>query len=161
MVSDMLMRSCLAMCLAAITQILPAQTSPLAMHLPTSSAIDVARMLARDLGYPIDRYKKLYFFDVLTTEGGKPWFAGYISVSFWGRQPINQFEINERTGQVVDSSTCELFDFPDLRVFQREQQHLSRSRPRSDEELKDEIGCDELTVVRKPVVPITKSGPKK
>jgi len=45
------------------------QQSPSAVHMPTSDAIDVARKLARDLGYPIDRYAQLYFFDVLTNKG--------------------------------------------------------------------------------------------
>src|ERR1051325_8165982 len=94
------------------------QQSPTAVHLPTSTVIDVARKVARDLGYPIDRYPNLYFFDVLTMEDGKPWFAQYISVGFYGNgHPINHFEINERTGQIVDSSTCNLFDFQDLRLF--------------------------------------------
>jgi hypothetical protein len=139
------------------------QRTPPTVHLPTSDAIDVARQLARDLGFPIDRYRKLYFFDVLTAEGGKPWFAGYTSIGFYGNgQPINHFEINERTGQVVDSTTCQVFDFPDLRVFQIGQQQLSGSRPRTTKELMEEIGCDELTVVRRPVVPITRSeSPKK
>jgi hypothetical protein len=138
------------------------QQSPPAVHLPTSEAIDLARKLARDLGYPIDRYPKLYYFDALTAEGGKPWFAGYVSIVFFGNNhPINHFNINEKTGQIVDSTLCQAFDFPDLRAFQRAQQQFSGSRPRTTEELLDEIGCDELTVVRKPVVPNSKSEPPK
>jgi hypothetical protein len=93
---------------------------PRSVHLPTSDAIDVARKVARDLGYPINRYPNLFFFDVPTTEGGKPLIAGYTSISFWSKtQPINHFDINDRTGQVVDATICAVFDFPDLRAFQR------------------------------------------
>jgi hypothetical protein len=125
---------------------------PAAVHMPTSEAIDVTRKLARDLGYPIDRYAKVYFFDELAAEGGTPLYPGYISIGFYGNgQPINHFAINEKTGQIVDSTVCETFDFPDLRVFQRAQQHMSGSRPRTTEELMDDIGCDRLPVVRRPV----------
>jgi len=114
----------------------------------------VARKLARDLAYPIDRYPKLYYFDMLTKEDGKPWFPGYVSIVFFGNDhPIHSFDINEQTGQIVDSLICQVFEFPDLKAFQREHQKLSGSRPRTTDELMDEIHCDQLTVVRKPVVP--------
>jgi hypothetical protein len=103
-----------------------------------------------------------YFFDVVKTEGGKPLITGYIAVSFWSSaHPIQHFEINERTGQVVDDTSCEVFDFPDLRAFQRARQQLTGARPSTIEELANEVGCDTLTVVRKPVVPSTKSAPPK
>jgi hypothetical protein len=138
------------------------QSPPDAVHLPTSVAIDVARKLARDLGYPLDRYPKLYFFDAPTTKDGKSWFPGYVSIGFFGNgHPIYHFDINEKTGQIVDSTICKVFDFQDLGVFQRAQQQLSGSRPRTTEELMDEIGCDQITVVRKPDVPSTKSEPPK
>jgi len=132
------------------------------VHLPSSDAIDVARKLARDLGFPIDRYPRLYYFDVVTDEHGQPPFAGYVSITFWGDiHPIKHFDINEETGQVVESLACEVYDFPDLRVFQKEQQHVSGSRPRTIEELKNEFGCDQLKVVRNPIVPRTKPAPPK
>ncbi len=135
---------------------------PQAVHFPTSDAIDVARKVARDLGYPIDRNRNLYFFDVVKTEGGKPLIAGYTAVSFWSSaHPIQHFEINERTGQVVDDTSCEVFDFPDLRTFQRARQQLTGARPSTIAELANEVGCDALTVVRKPVVPSAKSAPPK
>jgi hypothetical protein len=159
---------------------------PRSMHLPTSDVIDVARKVARDLGYPIDRSPNLFFFDVVTAEGGKPLFAG--------PHPINHFEINERTGQIVDADMCAIFDFPDLRAFQRARvypvprqvlqirvcdrnlrsssilgssrrvrraQQVTGSRPGTTQELANAIGCDGLKVVRKPVVPSTKSAPPK
>jgi hypothetical protein len=134
-----------------------------AVHFPTSDAIDVARKVARDLGYPIDRDPNLYFFDVVRTEGGKPLIAGYTAISFWSSaHPIQHFEINEQTGQVVDDTSCEVFDFPDLRAFQRARQRLTGSRPSTIEELANQVGCDKLTVIRKPVVPSAKSArPKK
>jgi len=136
----------------------PPQT-PQSVHLATSDAIDIVRKVARDLGFPIDRYPNLYFFDVVTAEGGKPLFAGYTSIGFYGKQPINHFQINERTGQIVDADLCTTYDFPNLRAFQRTRQQLSGSRPSTTKELANEIGCDDLTVVRKPVVPGTRSAP--
>jgi hypothetical protein len=147
-----------AVCISSSFNAVSAQASPPAgVHLPTSSAIDTIRKVVRDdLGYPIDRYPKLYFFDALP-----PLFTGYVSIGFYGNgQPINHFEINEKTGQVVDSVICEVYDFPDLRAFQREQQQLSGSRARTTEELMDEIGCQKLKVVRSSVVPSSKP-PKK
>jgi len=105
--------------------------------------------LVKDLGYPIDRHPRLYFFDALP-----PSFTGYVSIGFYGNgHPIHHFEINEKTGQVVDSVVCEIYDFPDLRVFQRTQQQLSGSRAMTTEELMDEIGCQKLKVVRSSVAP--------
>lgn len=69
-----------------------------------------------------NRYPKLYFFDAPATKDGKSWFPGYVSIGFFGNgHPIYQFDINEKTGQIVDSMTCKVFDFQDLRVFQRAQ----------------------------------------
>jgi hypothetical protein len=146
--------------LAILAFLEPQRSLPITVHLPTSEAIDVARQLARDLGYPLDRHPSLYFFDQLTGEGGKPSFAGYVSIGFYGGgHPISHFEINEATGQVVDSVTCKLFEFPGLRAFQQAQQKLSGSPPRTSKQLMDEIGCDKLIVVGKRVVPNAKPGP--
>jgi hypothetical protein len=137
-----------AMILLALLFFQP-QSPPVEVHLPTSVAIDTARKLVKDLGYPIDRYPSLYFFDALP-----PSFTGYVSIGFYGNgHPIHHFEINEKTGQVVDSVVCEIYDFPDLRVFQRTQQQLSGSRAMTTEELMDEIGCQKLKVVRSSVAP--------
>jgi len=135
---------------------------PPAVHFPTSDAIDLARMVARDLGYPIDRYANLYFFDLVTTQGGKKLIAGYTAISFWSAaHPLQHFEINERTGQVVDDTSCEIFDFSDLRAFQKARQQITGSRPGTTKELASQVGCDRLTVVRKAVVPISNSAPPK
>jgi hypothetical protein len=131
---------------------------PRAVHFPTSTAIDVARKVARDLGYAIDRDPNRFYFDVVTTETGNPLIAGYTAISFWNDvQPINHFEINERTGEIVDGDLCAVFDFPDLREFQRALQRATLARSSTTKQLAHEVGCDELTVVRKPVVPSTKS----
>jgi len=146
--------------LAILAFMQPQQSLPITVHLPTSEAIDVARQLARDLGYPLDQHPKVYFFDQLTGEDGKPSFAGYVSIGFYGDgHPIYHFEINESTGQVVDSVTCKVFDFPNLRAFQQAQQKLSGSLPRTGRQLIDEIGCDKLTVVEKRVIPNAKPKP--
>ena len=126
------------------------------MHLPTSDAIDVARRLARDLGYPIDQSPRRFFFDLATGEGGQPLIAGYTTVGFFGDpQPIHHFAINEQSGQIVDADLCALFDFPDLRAFARRRRQLSGARARTADELAREIGCDALKGVRTPMVPKT------
>jgi hypothetical protein len=127
------------------------QESPVVqVFIPTSDAIDVARRVARDLGYPINKYAGLYFFDQLTTEVGKPPLPGYVSIGFYGNNHLlNEFDINEKTGQIVDRRTCEVFEYADLKAFQRAQQQSSGSKPKTPEELMNEIGCDQLTVVRK------------
>jgi hypothetical protein len=141
--------------LAALLLLQIQQPPPVSVHMPTSEVVDVARMLAKDLGYQLDRYPKLYSFDLLSTGGGH---AGYISIGFYASgHPIHYFDINETTGQVVDSMTCKAFDFPDLRVFQDTHQRLSGSRPRATEELMGDINCDRLTIVRNAEVPDPKS----
>jgi hypothetical protein len=143
--------------LAALLLFQMQHPAPVSVHMPTSEVIDVARMLARDLGYPLDRYPKVYSFDLLSAEGRH---AGYISIGFYANgHPINYLDINETTGQIVTSMTCKVFDFPDLSVFQRAHQRLSGARPRTTEELMEDINCDHLTVVRESEVPNSKPAP--
>jgi hypothetical protein len=135
------------------------QRLPVTVHLPTSVAIDVARLLARDLGYPIDKYPKRYFFDQVNGDDGKALVLGYANILFWGGgHPIDGFQINESTGQIVGTLSCEVFDFPNLKSFQHEQQALSGVRSKTTQELLDEgkIPCERLTLVNRPVVPNAK-----
>ena len=121
------------------------------VFLPTSTAIDVAESVAKDLGYAISN-KKMYFFDLTTTADGKPAVPGYVTFGFYGNSNIlNQISINESTGQVVDSLKCIVFDFPDLQSFQHELRRETGAQPLSDADLAKSIGCDSLERRTKPI----------
>ena len=123
---------------------------PEPVHFATSDAIDVARLIARDLGYPIDKDRGMFYFDLLLNANGRPMFKGYTSIGFYADvRPIYHFEINESTGQVVDATVCAVFDVPSLKPFEKSRRRLTGARPRTLDELSDDVGCDKLRIVRK------------
>jgi hypothetical protein len=120
-------------------------------HISTSDAIDVARKIARDEGYDV-RNTKLYWFDLLTSPGGKPFIDGYTTVSFEiGGHPRSTISINEKTGQTIDMNSCEIFDYPDLRPFQENMMSMSKARRKTPRELAQDVGCDLPNVLNKPM----------
>ncbi len=118
--------------------------------LPTSAVIDVARMVARGLGYPLlDRTK--YFFDIIPGKTGGPLFPGYITVGFyWNSDTVNAISINEDTGQVLDIGMCTVFEYPSIKRFEQEIRTGGGSPPLSHEQLRAETGCDTLKILRVP-----------
>jgi hypothetical protein len=124
---------------------------PHKVFIPTSAALDVARQVARDQGYSIAN-KKLYFFDLMMTEAGKPALPGYVTLGFYGNSNLlNQISINENTGQVVDSLKCVVFEYPDLQSFQQELRQETGAQPLSTVELAKSVGCDSLRHLNKPL----------
>lgn len=118
--------------------------------IPTSVALDVAEMVARDEGYKVPN-EKLFFFDQSTTKDGRPLFPGYITMSFFGNgHPINQISINEQTGQVVDTMICAIFEYPDVEKFGKDVRRTSGAKPASVNELEDEVGCDKMKELGRP-----------
>lgn len=127
------------------------QTERIIVHIPTSDAIDFARMIARDEGYDV-RDTKVYYFDLLMTQDGKPLLQGYTSIGFdINGYHRNTISINDRTGQAIDMFSCEVFDYPDLRPFQENIIHLSKAKRKSTQELADDAGCRSPKVQNKPV----------
>lgn len=115
--------------------------------LPTSGVIDVARMVARGLGYPLSNRSK-YFFDLLPAKGGEPPIPGYITVGFyWNSDTVNAISIDAETGQVLDFGMCTVFQYPSIKRFQREIRKGGGSPPLSLEQLRARTGCDSLKVV--------------
>jgi hypothetical protein len=118
-------------------------------HIPTSEALKVARIIARDEGYDI-RNTKLYYFDSLDSQA--PFIAGYVSIGFYVNGNVRSgISISETTGQALDMTTCEIFDYPELRPFQERILRLSKARRKTPRELADEVGCDPPRVLTKPV----------
>ncbi len=120
------------------------------VHIPTSKAISLARMVARNEGYDVGN-DKVYSFELLTTADGKPLLPGYTSIGFYINGNIrSSISINETTGQAIDMNSCEIFDFPDMRPFQKEMMQLSKAKRKTPQELANDAGCSSPMVLRKP-----------
>jgi hypothetical protein len=128
---------------------------PVQVHIADSDAIDVARMIAHDEGYDVAR-TDLYSFDLLKSSDGKPFSQGYTAIGFGiNGNHRNLILINDDTGQALDYNTCEIFDYPDLRNFQRKMISISKTRKRTASELANDAGCSSPRVLTKPI-PISK-----
>ncbi|MGB2592984.1 MAG: hypothetical protein WBG02_05595 [Candidatus Acidiferrum sp.] len=138
----------------AIVFALLLQVSPknaVEIHIPTSQVVSVAQIIARDEGYDIQN-QDVYYFDLLTTSEGKPLLPNYISVGFYINGNVRStISINDATGQAADATTCELFDFPDLKPFQDKMIRLSKAKPMSPGELATDIGCKSLKILTAPI----------
>ena len=121
------------------------------VHIPTSKAISIAQMIARNEGYNIDN-DRIYFFDLLTTSGGRPLVRGYTSIGFYINGNIRStISIHEATGQAIDMNSCEIFDYPAVRTFQSEMLRLSKAKKRTAQELADDVGCSSPKLLSKPI----------
>jgi len=127
------------------------QTQSVNVHITTSDAVDLARMIAKDEGYDV-RDTKVYYFDLLKTQDGNPLLKGYTSLGFYIKGNIrSSLSISETTGQVVDMNSCEIFDYPDLKPFQEQMIRLSKANRKTAKELADDAGCSAPKVLEKPV----------
>lgn len=126
------------------------------VHIPTSDALVIAQKVARDEGYDISD-TRMYFFDSLDS-GGQHLAQGYTSMGFYINGSIrSSISINETTGQVLDTVSCELFDYPDLRSFQERILRASKVNRKTPGELADEVGCPSLKVLTTPISPVKSS----
>jgi hypothetical protein len=126
-------------------------TQSVIVHITTSDAVDLARMIARDEGYDV-RDTKVYYFDLLETRDRKTLLKGYTSIGFYINGNIRStISISETTGQTVDMNSCEVFDYPDLKPFQQQMIRLSKAKMKTAQELADDAGCTSPEVLTTPV----------
>jgi hypothetical protein len=129
------------------------------VRISTEDAVKIARLIARDEGYDLDGdirdpatgQKIIYWFDSLDGL-----LEGYTSIGFFINSHIRSgISISNTTGQTLDETTCQVFDYPDLRPFQEQITRLSGVKKKSLEKLAEEAGCESLTVesVPKPATP--------
>jgi hypothetical protein len=142
--------------LLVLALLLPFQGQSIIMHITTSDAVDIARMIARDEGYDI-KNTRMYYFDLLTGPDGKPFFAGYTTIGFYINSQIrSSISINNLTGQTIDMDTCEVFEYPDLIPFENEVLRSSKSKRKTVQELAGDVGCTPPLILNKPI-PIRKT----
>ena len=133
------------------------QAQSVVVHIATSDAVDLARMIAKDEGYDV-RNTKVYYFDLLQTQDGKPLLNGYTSVGFYINGNIrSSISISETTGQAVDMNSREIFDYPDLKSFQERIIRLSKAKRKTAQELADDAGCSSPKVLTNPVAVVGNS----
>lgn len=115
---------------------------PVDVFIPTSRAINIARMIARNEGYTLGDERR-YWFDVRTQQDGTPLLAGFVSIEFvWNGHHVNTFAINEKTLQTIDSGQCILFDYPELRSQQKQITRLNGAKLLTMAELQAAAACD-------------------
>lgn len=120
------------------------------VHITTSDAIDLARIVARNEGYDV-RNTKVYYFDLLMTSDGKPVLPGYTTIGFYINGNVrSSISISDSTGQTIDLNTCEVFDYPELKPFQQRIMRLSKARKKTLQELADDVACGSPKVLNRP-----------
>lgn len=118
--------------------------------IPTSVAVDVARLVAESEGYSLADSRRS-FFDLMLDKMGGPVFPGYVTLGFYvSGHLVNSISINERTGQVLDIEHCTMFEYPKLWSFQNEISRATGARALGEAELRSPGACPTLTRLRTP-----------
>ncbi len=145
-----------ANCMAALGQVHRPARGDSRMVMSTSEAIDLARKVGRDQGIAVDDHKHVTL-NLLATKDGKPMLAGYITLGIYrDLELLSEVSINEKTGQLVDSENCVVYEYPDILYLQREYTTSTGIKPLTLAELSSEIGCKSLRELKVPA-----DGPKK
>lgn len=126
------------------------QASTNQVFIPTSAALELAEKVARGEWYSLaDRSK--FFFDIMLDNQNQPQFPGYVTVGFyWNSDIVNAISINEQTGQVLDIDKCTVFDYPQVRRFQRDLSRETGVPAFSLQALGKKVGCDSLRTLKVP-----------
>jgi hypothetical protein len=134
----------------AILLSMQTQASTNQVFIPTSAALELAEKVARGEGYSLaDRSK--FFFDIMLDNQNQPQFPGYVTVGFyWNSDIVNAISINEQTGQVLDIDKCTVFDYPQVRRFQRDLSRETGVPAFSLQALGKKVGCDSLRTLKVP-----------
>jgi hypothetical protein len=122
----------------------------------TSEAIDLARKVGRDQGIDVDDRKHVTL-DLLSTKDGKPMLAGYITLGIYrDSELLGEVSINEKTGQLVDSENCVVYEYPDILYLRKEYTKSTGVKPLTIAELSSEVGCESLKELKVPVTAPTR-----
>ncbi len=137
-----------------------AQCQTVRVHITTSDAIDLARIIARDEGYDVTK-TKVYSFDLLTAPSGRPFQQGYTSIGFdISGNPRNLILISDTTGQAIDYNTCKIFDYSNLKPFEERMMRLSKAKRKTPRELAKDVGCSSPKMLSKPFLTPHDNSPK-
>lgn len=121
------------------------------MVMSTSEAVDLARKVGRDQGIHVDDHKRVTL-DLLTAKDGKPMLPGYITLGIYrDLELLIEVSINEKTGQLVDSESCAVYEYPDILYLQKEYTKSTGVKALTIDELSNEIGCESLKELKVPV----------
>ena len=118
------------------------------VFIPTSDLVDVARQVARDSGFNVSD-RRIFYVDTLDSSD-RARLPGFESVAVYQNDHIVlEVSIHEETGQVVDSTRCLLFEYPDVVAFGVEVRKAGGAKPLTRAQLGELCGC-ELKVMRVP-----------
>jgi hypothetical protein len=77
---------------------------------------------------------------------------GYTVIGFYINGRIaNTIAVSRETGQAMDMNGCEIFDYPDLRSFQRQILSITKAKRKSPQQMARDAGCDHPEVLTNPV----------
>jgi hypothetical protein len=120
------------------------------MVMSTSEVIDLGRKVGRDQGINVDDRKHVTL-NLLVTKDGTPILSGYITLGIYrDLDLLGEVSINEKTGQLVDSENCAVYEYPDVLYLQAEYTRSSGAKPLTIAELSGEVGCNSLKELKVP-----------
>ncbi|MFI5097049.1 MAG: hypothetical protein ACHQT6_03655 [Candidatus Acidiferrales bacterium] len=112
----------------------------------TSGVVRVASMAARDEGYNPDA-EGIYLNELRTADGKEP-IQGYSSIALYKHgHLVRSYSIRVDTGDVVDTTVCEIFRYPDLLSFKRKLMKGFGTKEAPLDVIESEVGCDKLRIV--------------
>lgn len=118
------------------------------VFIPTSDAIDIARVVAKNLGYSLKDPHR-YFFDELRTKDGASLYPGYVTIEFvWEGSDVTAVSISEKTLQVIDMMACLVYDYPELRADRDDFIRETGNKPMTLDELRAVSDCGSRLEVR-------------
>lgn len=114
--------------------------------IPTSTALDMARIVVRAEGFDLSD-KSQFYFDLLPATAGKPEQGKTVTVQFYWHDDLNQvIAIDEPSGWALDTWNCKVFDYPALRRYRTANAPIAAAVAA----LKAQSDCGKFTVERTP-----------
>lgn len=127
-----------------------ATEQPSGVFIGVESALSVAEVIATREGYSLPKR------DIDSALGSPYWFEsdgcssqnGFAFITFnINTHPRNHLAISLSTGQVIDEFSCEVFEYPELQRFQTRIRELTHAPKKTPNQLADEVGCENPTIV--------------
>jgi len=120
-----------------------------AYFIPTSEAVRIGWMAARDEGYALQKQSEWYL-DELRAKDGKEPYDGYTSIALYradSASPIRSYAIRIETGDVIDPEDCLLFRYADLMAFRSKITRDSGAKVVTPSDIASEVGCKTLKIL--------------
>lgn len=104
----------------------------------------MATLAARDQGYVVRHNTGIYLDELRTKEGKEP-YPGYASIALYvDVHIVKAYSIRVATGDVIETTRCEVLRYPDLLQYKRESNFGVKDVTLA--QLAKKVGCQKLSV---------------